>query len=453
LAIGYQERERERERKRVISLHIQAKMIYDRETYQAMMNVVQRVIQEQRAIIPMDAIEANVSYNALVSLFSQYHIKEVKKDSYRLKIVKEKLLSMAHSKSLQLIHFAKENRIGFYKLAKTYLEEVYGNQTKISTFLSNPDMVEDERIRNELIYLINNDLYEAPHINVIKESMGREYERLLTSLLNKYHFLYETESEMRKKGKPKTPDVWFTIPMATIANSFEEHLLQGRNLLTSLQFPQTPIPSQVNFQSPGRIVSTSNFDPIGALAVQDRMSPCQNPSAEIDDNLRQHTLTSFDLQKPVPTQMESAGLFIDQSADVTDLLPPPPLMPNMLLREISGSDDLKGELPGNDQMEEQSYVIINWIDSKAMFADLETFREHSQQLYSYYIRYGRGMVIYWHGMVEEIFSSDLYLAGHVIVRDSFPEKWIFPTGEVADGNSPTFDVPSSVFASMPAHLD
>jgi hypothetical protein len=82
-------------------------------------------------------------------------------------------------------------------------------------------------------------------------------------------------------------------------------------------------------------------------------------------------------------------------------------------------------------------VVINWIDSKAMFADLSTFEEHLEQLRAYNNRYGRGMVIYWHGCTEEIFQhlqSDM-----IVVRDAFPDEWIFPSGEPADGRTPAFD--------------
>ena len=74
--------------------------------------------------------------------------------------------------------------------------------------------------------------------------------------------------------------------------------------------------------------------------------------------------------------------------------------------------------------ESSEYYVINWIDSKAMFADVLTFEEHLEQLKGYNNRYGRGLVIYWHGCSIEVYrrlQNDM-----IIVRDSFPSEWINP---------------------------
>lgn len=82
-------------------------------------------------------------------------------------------------------------------------------------------------------------------------------------------------------------------------------------------------------------------------------------------------------------------------------------------------------------------VVINWIDSKAMFADVQTFKENVDQFRAYNNRYGRGLVIYWHGFVKNLCS--LLNDDMIIVRDRFPDDWMFPTGEPADGRIPAFD--------------
>ncbi len=80
----------------------------------------------------------------------------------------------------------------------------------------------------------------------------------------------------------------------------------------------------------------------------------------------------------------------------------------------------------------QSSFIVNWIDSKALFADEDTFEENCSQFEEYLSRYGRGLVIYWHGFTEGV----LELANHrcgpdmIMIADSFPEEWIFPSREL-----------------------
>ena len=51
-------------------------------------------------------------------------------------------------------------------------------------------------------------------------------------------------------------------------------------------------------------------------------------------------------------------------------------------------------------------IIINWIDSKAMFGDADAHAANLGQLHGYVNRLGPGMVIYWHGCVEGLHGSD-----------------------------------------------
>jgi CDAN1-interacting nuclease 1 len=44
--------------------------------------------------------------------------------------------------------------------------------------------------------------------------------------------------------------------------------------------------------------------------------------------------------------------------------------------------------------------VVCWIDSKAMFGDVRTRRQHSAQLQAYVNRFGPGLVVYWFGFVD-----------------------------------------------------
>ena len=46
------------------------------------------------------------------------------------------------------------------------------------------------------------------------------------------------------------------------------------------------------------------------------------------------------------------------------------------------------------------------------------------------------MVIYWHGFVQSLTRLKDEM---IFISDGFPEHWIFPTGELADGQIPEFD--------------
>ncbi|GAB6020538.1 hypothetical protein CHUAL_003221 [Chamberlinius hualienensis] len=64
--------------------------------------------------------------------------------------------------------------------------------------------------------------------------------------------------------------------------------------------------------------------------------------------------------------------------------------------------------------------VINWIESKALFGDHESHEAYlSDQLWSYWNRFGSGLVIYWFGFIEEI---DKYSDKGIIVRYDFPSE-------------------------------
>ena len=91
-------------------------------------------------------------------------------------------------------------------------------------------------------------------------------------------------------------------------------------------------------------------------------------------------------------------------------------------------------IPMSVQVHGSNY-LVNWIDSKGMFADAETFLEHEQQLKGYVNRYGHGLVIYWYGHVELPTTVD-----NIYITDGFPDVWIWPTGETAKADvKPSFD--------------
>jgi len=63
--------------------------------------------------------------------------------------------------------------------------------------------------------------------------------------------------------------------------------------------------------------------------------------------------------------------------------------------------------------------VINWIESKALFGDKESHDNYLKtQLWSYWNRYGAGMVIYWFGFIDDL---DNNRDNGIIVCDDFPK--------------------------------
>ena len=67
--------------------------------------------------------------------------------------------------------------------------------------------------------------------------------------------------------------------------------------------------------------------------------------------------------------------------------------------------------------------VINWIESKALFGDEEHHSNYlKDQLWSYWNRFGPGLVIYWFGFIEEL---DKNRDKGILVSDHFPVDIVY----------------------------
>lgn len=349
-------------------------MIVTIALYQKIKAVISDAINTNRKLTAKDAIVLGVEYDALLSLYGQMFVRNLKTEvrSVNPRIMKQLVERSEAGESL--ISLASEFHFGSFKFAKLYLEATGDGDVLMSTLPNDPYQIKDPRIRREILQLIADDPICSPELEQVKECLGREYEELLIDLLKQKKMCFETEAELRARGKPKTPDVLFQIPMATACTQRDlQHLQLVQHSVDSSggQPPHTPVARTTSS-------STTGDSPVQATAPTDEgpTTATAHSSLQVEGSL----------DDPHPT----------------------------------------------------AKVVINWIDSKAMFADALTFEENLEQFRAYNNRYGRGMVIYWHGFVEDIVS--MLPDDRIIVRDSFPEEWIFPTGEKADGRVPAFDL-------------
>ncbi len=87
----------------------------------------------------------------------------------------------------------------------------------------------------------------------------------------------------------------------------------------------------------------------------------------------------------------------------------------MYLRSYDKTPDIKLDIPFA-----VNGHVINWIESKALFGDDEHHKTYeNEQLWSYWNRYGPGMVIYWFGFIDDL---DRNRSRGIIVCDDFPSR-------------------------------
>ncbi len=304
-----------------------------------------------------------------------------------------------------------------YNVANLYLKLKFPTDSKISVakFLVNAESLVPEIIpRQNLFHLIGSDFLNSPDIDMMKEHVGKEHESLLEHLLTVRHMEFETEEDSRKKGRQKTPDILFTIPMA-VRLPAKYHTASQRR--------------RHHYETNGVNIVERNYYKSGLSHTLHDVGELENFG-----HARSNRSESFDLlYNPGSKHPVEETLTNPQTSDEN-----PTIMSSFQKLHINSV--LSQQRIDSESTDGEPYLIINWIDSKALFADLETFEENIQQFRTYTNRYGRGMVIYWYGFCEDILNhSVLSMNDDILVCDGFPDDWMFPTGEPADGRRPAFD--------------
>jgi hypothetical protein len=169
----------------VTRYHIQlTEMIVSVALYEKLRATVLDAISTNRKLTAKDAIHLGVEYDALLSLYGQLFVRNLKTESRSINPRIMKQLVARSQSGESLVDLANEFHFGSFKFAKLYLEAIGEGDTQLSSLLTDPMQIKDARIRKELLQLIAFDPICSPELEQVKECLGREYEELLISLLN-----------------------------------------------------------------------------------------------------------------------------------------------------------------------------------------------------------------------------------------------------------------------------
>ena len=138
----------------------------------------------------------------------------------------------------------------------------------------------------------------------------------------------------------------------------------------------------------------------------------------------QHISTNSSLGIPFETEANLRARGTSRTPDV--LLSTPVAIP---VRTTATQQPYNSKSNNSDSNEVSfKWKIINWIDSKALFGDVDTHRQSVlSQAESYLHRFGPGLIVYWFGHAPRLDN----LAGEIAIAGwELPRKFLLPDGRI-----------------------
>jgi hypothetical protein len=363
-------------------------MIIPYQKYVEVKRYIDSLLKSNQVPTIEHADELDIGYDSLLSLYSQMQVRVMRRDARRFdaKSVRA-IVRRVHDGHACLSAIAREHCFSGYRLATMYLECVTGANGKDSISVSDlretpnllahffdktrgqsmlqksltasrntdPDMAVDLNIPPERVDAIAADILSKCYAedsccnwgsDVSKQVMGQEYEEHLMGLLDHLGTCYDSEEVLRGKGKAKTPDILFAIPMGV-----------------NLPHYRSPIENP----SVGRVRSTT----VGENLRQQQQQHGSPRSPEASSSLLETRGGNTAVTGEVSANARNINMKLFSEGDAeSDDSPDTGGHAARTTSAVAGSTD-------------NHYVVINWIDSKALCADEESFQQNLDQVQSY----------------------------------------------------------------------
>ena len=126
------------------------------------------------------------------------------------------------------------------------------------------------------------------------------------------------------------------------------------------------------------------------------------PNCTIITSTFKFSFTGYEYEKKAKKELEKLGLSYHDEYELRS-------------KGFDKTPDIKLDIPFA-----YKGLVINWIESKALFGDEQNHKKYlKDQLLTYYNRFGPGLVIYWFGFIEEL---DINREQGILICDHFPQK-------------------------------
>lgn len=158
--------------------------------------------------------DLGLSYDALRSILSQ---KLVALSKSNMHMHRERALEYfkRFDAGETLIEIAESVGVSPTQMARLVLEEHLGAKKGkgVGQLLKDVGRIQNERLRAQVAVAVQEDPYNGPYVDKVRQMVGVEYECLLQQKLAARSIPYLTEKDLRTRGDAKTPDALLTVPL------------------------------------------------------------------------------------------------------------------------------------------------------------------------------------------------------------------------------------------------
>ncbi|MBP7819757.1 MAG: TPD domain-containing protein [Candidatus Methanofastidiosum sp.] len=158
-----------------------------------------------RGDIPSLSSKYGIDEEVLISILSQKTVRNVKKDYYPIMNRINELVKL-WDKGLSFDQISNKLSFSPILMATMILKEKNFNKKDIKNFLNCPDLIPDERIKEEIKKAIEVDISYSPESSKIQRENGKKGEEMLKTYLEQREIQFLREDDLRKLGSVKTPD-------------------------------------------------------------------------------------------------------------------------------------------------------------------------------------------------------------------------------------------------------
>lgn len=197
------------------------------ETYNSVVKSINSIRKDPQEFLKEISVKNSCSYNSVLAIYTQCVQKKLKRTSYlhndpQTQCDHWKQYKSQQSTDVEVIYnLAIHLDMPPVMLCKMFIELSKPDKSLTSAhILRNRECIEDPIFRSHISYCLEHDDNFGPNIDLIKKSIGEEYESILKDKLMLMEIPYKDEDVMRNQGYDKTPDFLLTVPVA-----FGDHVI------------------------------------------------------------------------------------------------------------------------------------------------------------------------------------------------------------------------------------